>query len=221
MRKEENLKKLAKKIASCKKCSLYKTATQAVPGDGNPKAKIMFIGEAPGYWEDQKGIPFCGAAGKLLDEALEKIGFKRNKVFIGNVLKHRPPGNRDPLPAETEACQPWLDEQIKIIDPKIIVTLGRFSMAKFIPESMISKIHGLARWVDWQERKVLIFPLYHPAAALRNKNIALEFEKDFSKLKETLNTLNNQSKKLKSNLRDLTDKTNERKDCKNEQLSVF
>ena len=107
MSREEKLKKSAKKITSCKKYSLYKDVTQAVPGAGDPKVKIIFIGETPGYWEDRKGIPFCGAAGKLLDKAFNNIGLKRNKVFIGNVLKHRPPGNRDPLPVEIEVCQPW------------------------------------------------------------------------------------------------------------------
>jgi uracil-DNA glycosylase family 4 len=221
MSREEKLKKLAKKITSCKKCPLYKTATQAVPGAGDPETEVMFIGEAPGYWEDQKGIPFCGAAGRLLDKNLKNIDLKREEVFIGNILKHRPPENRDPLPQEVKACQFWLDEQIKIINPKVIVLLGRFSMAKFIPNSMISKIHGLARWVDWQGKRILVMPMYHPAAALRNGKIALELEKDFSKLKKVLNTLNNQSNKLKSKLKGLVNESEEGKDNKNEQLSVF
>src|SRR4030042_1785967 len=129
--KAEKLEELAKQISSCQRCPLYKSATQVVPGEGNPEAKISFSGEGPGYWEDRKGIPFCGPSGELLDELLNLINLKRKDVFIGNVVKHRPPENRDPLPLEIEACKIWLDKQIEIIDPEIIVTLGRFSLNKF------------------------------------------------------------------------------------------
>lgn len=183
MNRRELLKELAEKINNCQKCPLYKTATQAVPGEGDAAAKIFFIGEAPGYWEDQKGRPFVGAAGKLLDQSLAVIGLKRNDVFIANILKHRPPGNRDPLTQEVEACKTWLDAQIGIIQPKIIATLGRFSMNKFIPGAFISQVHGQPRWVEFDGQRYLVFPLYHPAAALRNSKVLEEFKKDFEKLK--------------------------------------
>ena len=133
MTKEEKLKEISRQVTQCQKCSLYQGTNKAVPGDGNSEAKVMFIGEGPGYWEDQTGLPFVGAAGKLLDKLLQSIELERKEVFIGNVIKHRPSENRDPLPDEIEACRPFLDEQIRTIKPKIIVTLGRYSMNKFLP----------------------------------------------------------------------------------------
>lgn len=146
----------------------------------------MFIGEGPGYHEDRLGRPFVGQAGKLLDQLLSSIKVDRKDVFIGNMVKHRPPGNRDPLPAEIEACRPFLDEQVKIIDPKIIVTLGRFSMNKFLPGEYISKIHGQARFVNLAGKKRIVMPMYHPAAALRNGRIMEEIKEDFKKLPQFL-----------------------------------
>lgn len=177
-----NLNDIAEQVASCKRCDLYKYATRAVPGEGNSKARVVFIGEGPGYWEDQKGIPFCGQSGKLLDELLQSIKLEREDVFIGNVVKHRPPQNRDPLPNEIEACSIWLDQQIKIIDPKVIVTLGRFSMTKFFPGEFISRIHGTSQMIFWNDRRLMIMPMYHPAAALRNGVILKELKTDFLKL---------------------------------------
>jgi uracil-DNA glycosylase family 4 len=184
--KKEELQKIAQEVEKCQQCSLYKRANRSVPGEGNPEARLMFIGEGPGYYEDQKGIPFCGAAGKLLDELLDSIKLDRKEVFIGNVIKHRPPDNRDPLPIEIEACRQWLDKQIKIIQPEIIVTLGRFSMAKFLPEAKISRIHGQPQTVEFQGRKVTIMPMYHPAAGLRRGEVLEDLRKDFLRLGELL-----------------------------------
>ena len=184
MDSKEKLHKIAQEIKDCQKCPLFQTANNSVPGEGDEKAKILFIGEAPGYYEDQQGQPFVGRAGKLLDSCLEEIGLARNKVFITNILKHRPPNNRDPLPDEITACRKWLHKQVEIINPEVIATLGRFSMNKFLPGVFISQTHGQARWANFNNKKYLIFPLYHPAAALRNGNIMQELKKDFAKLKE-------------------------------------
>jgi len=180
--KRRKLEEIAGRVAKCTRCNLYKQATNPVPGDGNPEAEIVFIGEGPGYYEDQQGLPFVGAAGKLLDKLLQLTELERKEVFIGNVVKHRPPGNRDPLPEEIEACQPFLDEQIKLINPKVIVTLGRFSMDKFLPGEKISQIHGQARYVDFAGKRYIVMPMYHPAAALRNVRIMEEIKRDFQKI---------------------------------------
>ena len=140
--KEAALAQIADEIKVCLRCELHKTRTKAVPGEGPADARIMLIGEAPGWNEDQQGRPFVGAAGKFLEELLAAAGLKREDVFITNIVKSRPPGNRDPLPDEIAACEPWLQRQIEIIDPDVIVTLGRFSMAQWFPGERISKIHG-------------------------------------------------------------------------------
>jgi len=184
--KKSKLEKIAQKVSSCKKCSLYKNATKSVSGEGNLQAEVMFIGEAPGYWEDQQGRPFVGQAGKLLNKLLQLIKLPREDVFITNVIKHRPPGNRDPLPEEVESCKEFLDAQIKIIDPKIIVTLGRFSLNKFLPGEFISKIHGQARFVEFVGKKRILIPMYHPAAALRSEKIMNELRSDFQKIPKFL-----------------------------------
>jgi DNA polymerase len=149
-----------------------------VPGTGNPNAEIMFIGEAPGFHEDRQGVPFVGAAGQFLNEMLEKIGFKRDEVFITNVVKSRPPGNRDPLPDEIAACAPYLDEQLEIIQPKLVVTLGRFSMGRWFPGERISRIHGQPRRFG----KLTVVPMYHPAAALHQTSLRATVEADMLKL---------------------------------------
>lgn len=182
MEKQEKLEEIAKRVTACQKCGLYKNATKSVPGEGAADAEVVFIGEAPGFNEDQRGIPFCGASGRLLDKLLVSIGLRRNEVWIGNVIKHRPSANRDPSPGEIEACRPFLDEQIKIINPKIIVTLGRFSMNKFLPGEYISRIHGQARYVDFADKRRIVIPMYHPAAALRNGRIMEEIKEDFKKI---------------------------------------
>lgn len=182
MDKQVLIDELARKVVSCQKCPLYKTATNPVPGNGDANTQIMFIGEAPGFNEDQKGIPFCGAAGHLLDELLVAIGLNRSKVFVANILKHRPPNNRDPLPEEMEACREHLDEQLEIIQPKVIVTLGRFSMSKFYPYGKISVDHGKGRIIEYNGQRYIFIPLYHPAAALRATAIDLQLREDFKKI---------------------------------------
>lgn len=180
--KQKELEEIAKQVSVCKSCRLYQTAIRGVPGEGNPEAKIMFIGEGPGFYEDQSGRPFVGQAGKLLDQLLQSINLERKEVFIGNVVKHRPPENRDPLPDEIEACRQWLDRQLEIIQPEIIVTLGRFSMAKFLPNELISRVHGQPRFVEFQGRRVTVIPMYHPAAALRSSSIMEAIRNDFQKI---------------------------------------
>ncbi len=172
------LAELCTAAKSCTSCDLSRTRTNVVPGEGNEHAQILFIGEGPGYNEDQQGRPFVGAAGKLLDELIGSIGLKRPDVYIANVVKCRPPGNRDPLPNETEACAHWLDEQIALIKPKLIVTLGRHSMAKFLPNQTISKIHGTPRKVG----AVTVFPVHHPAAALYQQSLKETLLDDFKKI---------------------------------------
>jgi uracil-DNA glycosylase family 4 len=172
------LSELSKEIAVCQRCDLHKNATRAVPGEGPENADIMFIGEAPGWNEDQQGRPFVGAAGKFLDQLIASIGLSREQVFIANVVKHRPPENREPLPSEIAACKCWLDRQIETIKPRMIVTLGRHSMARFFPNKSISKIHGMAEKRDG----VIYFAMYHPAAALHQGNLRGEIEKDMLKI---------------------------------------
>ena len=166
------------KIAKCDACRLCKQRKRAVPGEGREDAEIMFIGEAPGWHEDQQGRPFVGPAGQFLDELLQSIGLKRSEVYIANVVKCRPPSNRDPLPDEIESCRKWLDRQIEVIKPKVIVTLGRHSMARFFPGATISKIHGTARQGDG----VTYFAMYHPAAALHQGSLRRVIMEDVLKI---------------------------------------
>lgn len=165
-------------VASCQACPLGRIRTRAVPGEGRIDADIMCIGEAPGYYEDQQGRPFVGAAGQFLDQLLGSIGFQRSDVFIANVIKCRPPQNRDPLPEEIAACSDWLSQQLEIVQPKVVVTLGRYSMQRFIPGASISKVHGQGRKVG--ERWVV--PMYHPAAALHQGSLRRVIEDDFKKI---------------------------------------
>lgn len=188
MSKQELLKKVAAEVTTCRKCGLWKNRRNAVPGEGNVDAAVMFVGEAPGYWEDLKGRPFVGAAGKLLDGLLSEIGFSRGDVYIGNVLKCRPPENRDPLPDEIEACTLFLDRQIQIIRPRIIVTLGRhatsyvLSKAGFQVEG-ITKVHGRTFETDILGLRIVVIPTFHPAAALYNAKYKRELEDDFQLIK--------------------------------------
>jgi len=175
---EEILQEIASEISVCEKCRLCKGRKRAVPGEGNPQTKILFIGEGPGFNEDQQGRPFVGKAGHLLEEALASINLTRSDVFITNVVKCRPPENRDPNPDEIAACNDYLDRQIEALDPQVIVTLGRFSMAKYFPGQKISLIHGRAK----AGRKRLYIAMYHPAAALRSEKTLAEFRADFSKI---------------------------------------
>ena len=168
---------------------LAKTATNLVMGDGNVDADIVFIGEAPGKSEDEQGVPFVGAAGKFLDAMLETINLKRADIYITNIVKYRPPNNRDPLPEEKSAFWPYLVRQLDVINPKIVVTLGRHSMEYFLPEQKISLIHGQPKRVQFGERKLVIMPLYHPAAALYNGGMRQTLNDDFMKLPKLINIL--------------------------------
>lgn len=177
---------LYKEITVCPKCRLAETRKRAVPGEGPENATIMFIGEAPGYHENEQGRPFVGNAGHFLDQLLESIGLKRSDVYITNVVKCRPPQNRDPMPDEIAACAPYLDRQIALIKPKMIVTLGRYSMAKFFPGESISKIHGQPR----KRNGTIYFPMYHPAAALHQPSLRAAVEADMLKIPQILEEAN-------------------------------
>ena len=181
MSKKEELGQLKSEMEKAD-LPLKKGATNLVFGEGNPDAKIFFLGEGPGYWENVKGRPFVGQAGVLLSQLLQSIKVERNNVFITNVVGYRPPGNRDPLPEEIGAFQPYIDKMIEIIKPKIIVTLGRFSMVKFLPGVKISIVHGSAFVVNWKGREIKVVPMYHPAAALRNGDVMFQIKEDFLKL---------------------------------------
>ncbi len=172
-------------MLTCQECGLSKGRTRVVPGEGPEHAEIMFIGEGPGFQEDRQGRPFVGPAGQLLEDLLSKIGLTRDQVYICNVIKCRPPNNRDPMSTEIEACKHWLDEQIRLVNPKAVVTLGRFSMSRWFPGQSISRIHGRPIKRDG----MLIFPMYHPAAALHQQNLRATLEEDMKKLPEYLEAL--------------------------------
>lgn len=187
MNKQKTLEALNIFMAASCTCELKAEATQAVPGEGNACADIMFVGEAPGKKEDEQGIPFIGAAGKFLSEMLGTINLKREDIYITNVIKYRPPNNRDPLPEEIAACMPWLHEQIKIIQPKIIVTLGRHAMEHFIPGKKISEVHGqVFRRTFPDIGPQTFFILYHPAAALYNGGLRQTLIADFQKISKVI-----------------------------------
>lgn len=176
------LQRLADQIEVCQRCDLFRTAHRAVPGDGPAAARIILVGEAPGFNEDRQGHPFVGAAGTFLDHLLEIAGLRREAVFITNVVKHRPPNNRDPDLAELVACRPWLEEQIAVINPGLIVTLGRFSLGTFFPGAKISQVHGQLRSKDGR----YFFFMYHPAAALHQQALRQTLERDMATLAEFL-----------------------------------
>jgi DNA polymerase len=192
MNSEEILKQVAQEVTVCKKCILHNSRKRAVPGEGPANAPIMFIGEGPGFYENESGRPFVGQAGKFLEELLAGIGLKREDVFIANVVKCRPPANRDPLPDELTACSDYLERQIQAINPPVIVTLGRFSMARFLPNAKISDVHGQAYHIkdrsssDENVRTRLIVPMFHPAAALHQPSLRPMVERDFSRLPELI-----------------------------------
>jgi len=182
MSAEEALAQIAKEVSVCQKCALYHSRKKAVPGEGPADAEIMFIGEGPGFNENEQGRPFVGAAGNFLNELLAEAGLKRSDVWIGNVVKCRPPGNRDPLPEELAACNEYQERQISAINPKIIITLGRYSMGKFMPGAKISSVHGQMRRVG--DRYVIA--MFHPAAALHQAALKPAILKDFSQLPKLL-----------------------------------
>lgn len=179
----ETLEELYDQIKDCQRCRLSKTRTNLVFGVGNSEADLMFVGEAPGYYEDKQGEPFVGAAGSLLDELLQSIGLDRSQVYIGNVLKCRPPQNRDPLPEEVEVCQGTLFEQIRIIKPQVVCSLGNFATRLLLGKNVsMSKVHGQC----FPGSSYYIYPIYHPAAALHARTNLAALEKDFLGLKELL-----------------------------------
>jgi len=178
----QELQQIATQVRDCQKCPLGRLRVHAVPGEGPADAEIMFIGEGPGYHEDQQGRPFVGSSGQMLESLLTSIGLTRQQVFIANVVKCRPPSNRDPLPDEIEACRPYLDRQIELINPLLIVTLGRFSMARFFPSTArITRVHGQPLRLESR----IVLPLYHPAAVLRNPEWHQDLRNDFA----TISTL--------------------------------
>ena len=182
MSAEETISQIAKEVSVCTKCVLHESRKKSVPGDGPVTAEIMFIGEGPGFHENEQGHPFVGASGKFLDQLLAQAGVTRADVFIANVVKCRPPGNRDPLPDELAACDTYLEAQIKAINPSIIVTLGRFSMNKFIPGAKISLVHGQMRRIGDR----FVIPMFHPAAALHQAALKPSILGDFAKLPDQL-----------------------------------
>ncbi len=179
---QQEMQQVADEVTGCTLCELSRSRNHAVPGEGSIHARVMLIGEGPGWHEDQQGRPFVGNAGKFLNELLAKAGLAREDVFITNVVKCRPPGNRDPLPDEIAACAPYLERQIAAIDPEVIVTLGRFSMARWFPGERISRIHGQPK----RDGKRLIVPMYHPAAALHQGALRGAIEEDFARLPKIL-----------------------------------
>jgi uracil-DNA glycosylase len=176
------LAQLCQEIVACRDCDLAQCRTRVVPGEGAEDADLLFIGEAPGWHEDQQGRPFVGPAGQFLDQLLEAVGLRRGDVYIANVIKCRPPQNREPLPAEIEACRRWLDRQVELIRPRMIVTLGRHSLSRYFPTESISKAHGRAR----QLNGVIYYPMYHPAAALHQGSLRQTIEADMLKIPQIL-----------------------------------
>lgn len=210
----ETLDRIAHEVSICTKCALHESRKKTVTGEGPADAEIMFIGEGPGFHENEQGRPFVGAAGKFLDQLLEQAGLTRADVFIANVVKCRPPGNRDPQPDELLACSEYLEGQIESINPSIIVTLGRISMGKYIPGAKITSIHGQMHQVNGR----FVIPMYHPAAALHQPALRPSIMADFVKLPEQLNearaALGRQSVEKKRNA------TSQRPE-KPQQLSLF
>jgi len=190
--KQAQLDALTKKMSACSECILRAQCSRVVPGEGNAEAEIMFIGEAPGKKEDETGKPFVGSSGRILNKMFADINIQREDIYLTNICKCRPPENRDPLPEEIIACWPWLEKQIKIINPKIIITLGKYALNYFLSTAKISEVHGKIINIDIKKvGEIKLFPLHHPAAARINKKTRALFEKDFKKISKVL-------KKIKS-----------------------
>jgi DNA polymerase len=181
---EETLAQIAKEVSNCKKCALAGGRKKSVPGEGPANSEIMFIGEGPGFHENEQGRPFVGAAGQFLEQLLAQAGMQRTDVWIGNVVKCRPPGNRDPLPEELAACNEHLEKQIAAINPKIIITLGRISMGRYLPGAKISSVHGQMRRIGNR----FVIAMFHPAAALHQASIKPAIMADFAQLPKLLDT---------------------------------
>ncbi|MBI2907572.1 MAG: uracil-DNA glycosylase [Chloroflexi bacterium] len=179
------MEELNRDIGACQRCDLARHRARVVPGEGPADSVVLFIGEAPGFHEDQQGRPFVGPAGQFLNQLLILAGLRREQVFICNVIKCRPPENRDPLPTEIQACRPWLDRQIELIEPKVVVTLGRYSMARYFPGAAMSKVHGKHIKRDG----IVYFAMYHPAAALHQQSLRKAMEQDALTLKQVLSQL--------------------------------
>jgi DNA polymerase len=179
---DRDLETIAAEVRVCMLCKLHQSRKNAVPGEGPTGADLMFIGEGPGFHENEQGRPFVGAAGRFLEELLAGVGFRREQVFIANVVKCRPPGNRDPEPEEMAACGPYLERQVRAVNPKVIVTLGRHSMARYFPNTRISDIHGHARTIGGRT----IVAMYHPAAALHQPSLRKVVEADFAGLPDLI-----------------------------------
>jgi DNA polymerase len=185
--RREELVALYKEVQACTRCPLHETRTKAVFGAGDANADLMFVGEAPGAEEDRQGLPFVGRAGQLLNQMLEEIGLSREEVFIANVLKSRPPGNRDPQPLEIEACRPYLFEQVRLIEPTVICTLGNFATKLLSGNPAgITKVRGAPQVHELGGRTVFLLPLFHPAAALRTPAVKETLREDFSTLPSLL-----------------------------------
>ena len=185
----DTLEDLAQRVRGCTDCPLHTSRTNAVPGEGPADAEILFIGEGPGFHEDRQGRPFVGPAGNFLEELLQSIGMTRDQVYIANMVKCRPPDNRDPAPSEISACSKFLDRQIELIDPLLIITLGRFSMSRFLPGQSISRARGRLRSVGGRQ----VFPIMHPAAGLRRQEMRASIEEDFAKVPGLLDVLRMQA----------------------------
>ena len=181
-----SLADLCESLRNCQQCRLASARTQVVFGSGNPKASIMFVGEAPGFHEDKQGVPFVGAAGKLLTELLESVGLSRSQIYIANVIKCRPPQNRDPAPDEVETCKPFLLQQIELIKPHLVCSMGNFATQTLLERKVgITKVHGQ----PFQLKEFRLFPLFHPAAALHNERLRPQLQEDFQKLKRILDAM--------------------------------
>lgn len=216
MNTAELIQEIATQVAVCTACSLYHSRKNAVPGEGSPDSEIMFIGEGPGFHENEQGRPFVGQAGKFLDELLSEAGYAREQVFITNVVKCRPPGNRDPLPEELAACAPFLDRQIEGINPCVIVTLGRVSMAKYLPHAKISEVHGKTFWVHDR----LVVPMYHPAAALHQPSLKSTVIADFKTLPAAIASARAAGRNIPTQVPELEAESKKSVDNP-EQLSLF
>jgi len=205
MSKREQLDQLYKELEkNLSELPLGSSGEPTVPGDGNPEAELMFIGEAPGYNESVERKPFVGRSGQLFIQTLAEVGFARSTVFISNVVKVRPPDNRDPTPAEIAAYKPYLDKEIEIIQPKLIVTLGRFSMGKFLPTVKVSQVHGRLHKVVWKNKHLFVLPMYHPAAALRATQLKNAFVADFEKIPKILEWMKTKGEQLATEQQELT-----------------
>lgn len=218
MDSKDLLGQVAAEVRECQLCQLSVSRKNAVPGEGLATTEVMFIGEGPGFYENEQGRPFVGPAGNFLNELLQRAGLQREKVFITNVVKCRPPGNRDPLPEELEACSEYLERQIAAIDPMVIVTLGRYSMAKFMPNVRISDVHGQSRWVNGR----LIVAMFHPAAALHQPSLKNAVLEDFSRLPGYLNMARTNRDKMQAAQPSVEgDVEQQKKDDAPTQLTLF